>query len=451
MEDVARAVERLGGQERLSALRPKVPEAMPKDPALERFRGNYSKNKKTESETVEEGDKAAQLVCALDPDDRYAPTLVSETVKSSSLLVRVRRRRAASGDIELEGTIVGIMPAEVRFNGFADFQTTNQTEEDPLFVVPPRFSQYDTPKPFWFQEGMWKYQESRHKRLIGKGTRIPGPLDFHDADIPMPKEPRPGLNASLLQLLTAFFEQQPIWEKSYLMAMIEPATHDRAFTLHVIEVAYRFSNGPWRNAWIRKGYDPRESSESLVFQMLDFRIDPSDFVVLADEYPATGHVDNTVAESEMGQASFQRKAMSEETRQQLSFMRPPSAMAVLYQLSFIEDSDIRRTIDEAIPASTCSKASGWLTTHDLNSIRRQMKDRVRVWVANAQNLPLLPPTAPKSKRKEPKKKRPSAIQVSRSAFEQLGSLRTQDSDQSDWEPLEQAVQFESDDEFDIFE
>jgi general transcription factor 3C polypeptide 5 (transcription factor C subunit 1) len=37
-------------------------------------------------------------------------------------------------------------------------------------------------------------------------------------------------------------------------------------------VAYYFTTGPWRNLWIRFGYDPRKDRSSAKYQSLDYRV-----------------------------------------------------------------------------------------------------------------------------------------------------------------------------------
>ena len=48
---------------------------------------------------------------------------------------------------------------------------------------------------------------------------------------------------------------------------------------HLAVVAYRFSGGPWRNLWIRYGFDPRLDPSSRIYQGIDFRV-PTDKVAL---------------------------------------------------------------------------------------------------------------------------------------------------------------------------
>ena len=44
-------------------------------------------------------------------------------------------------------------------------------------------------------------------------------------------------------------------------------------TLHM--VVYKFVQGPWRKLYIRYGYDPRKTSESAMYQIIDFKCDVS--------------------------------------------------------------------------------------------------------------------------------------------------------------------------------
>lgn len=37
-------------------------------------------------------------------------------------------------------------------------------------------------------------------------------------------------------------------------------------------ISYYFNTGPWRNLWVKFGYDPRTDSASWCYQTFDFRI-----------------------------------------------------------------------------------------------------------------------------------------------------------------------------------
>ena len=40
------------------------------------------------------------------------------------------------------------------------------------------------------------------------------------------------------------------------------------------QLAYHFSNGPWRLCYIKHGYDPRASFDSRIYQVIDLRLPP---------------------------------------------------------------------------------------------------------------------------------------------------------------------------------
>ena len=40
------------------------------------------------------------------------------------------------------------------------------------------------------------------------------------------------------------------------------------------QLAYHFSNGPWRLCYIKYGYDPRDSFDARIYQVIDLRLPP---------------------------------------------------------------------------------------------------------------------------------------------------------------------------------
>jgi general transcription factor 3C polypeptide 5 (transcription factor C subunit 1) len=73
-----------------------------------------------------------------------------------------------------------------------------------------------------------------------------------------------------LKKIKDLFEEQPIWLKIALSHAAKVSAKHIKFVLPV--VAYYFSSGPWRNQWIKYGYDPRKDSKSSPFQTLDYRM-----------------------------------------------------------------------------------------------------------------------------------------------------------------------------------
>ena len=66
------------------------------------------------------------------------------------------------------------------------------------------------------------------------------------------------------------FSVRPVWSKNALTALTSiPA--DR-LKLILPAVSYYFTTGPWRNQWIRFGYDPRVEPGAAQHQTLDYRV-----------------------------------------------------------------------------------------------------------------------------------------------------------------------------------
>lgn len=66
------------------------------------------------------------------------------------------------------------------------------------------------------------------------------------------------------------FNDRPIWTLASLRAYIRQPSRRLNFVLATI--AFYYSTGPWRNCFVRFGYDPRTSFDSRFFQMLDYRV-----------------------------------------------------------------------------------------------------------------------------------------------------------------------------------
>jgi hypothetical protein len=79
----------------------------------------------------------------------------------------------------------------------------------------------------------------------------------------------------IVQRLRRYFVERPSWstdalvlkleeeQKSDLTLAASAALSRQDLLHHLIAVAYRFSGGPWRNLWIRYGYDPRQKAIAM--------------------------------------------------------------------------------------------------------------------------------------------------------------------------------------------
>ena len=73
-----------------------------------------------------------------------------------------------------------------------------------------------------------------------------------------------------LDLVATKFKDRPIWSKNALHALTRISSDRLKFILPA--VGYYFTTGPWRNQWIRFGYDPRQDPSAARYQTLDYRV-----------------------------------------------------------------------------------------------------------------------------------------------------------------------------------
>ena len=65
------------------------------------------------------------------------------------------------------------------------------------------------------------------------------------------------------------FDERPVWTKAGL-AFFAKNIENSAMKFILAASAYYFTTGPWRNAWVRFGYDPRQDVNARFFLFLFF-------------------------------------------------------------------------------------------------------------------------------------------------------------------------------------
>ncbi|PYI05995.1 RNA polymerase III transcription factor subunit [Aspergillus sclerotiicarbonarius CBS 121057] len=87
----------------------------------------------------------------------------------------------------------------------------------------------------------------------------------------------------------ALFQQRPAWTRRGLRNSL--ATLEQRYALrHAIPyVGYIFRSGPWRDAIVRYGHDPRTSPDYRIYQTAMFRILPREAEVARDGYTGRRH------------------------------------------------------------------------------------------------------------------------------------------------------------------
>ena len=66
------------------------------------------------------------------------------------------------------------------------------------------------------------------------------------------------------------WKERPVWSKNALSAITSIPADRLKLILPV--VAFYFTTGPWRNQWVKFGYDPRLEQSAASHQTLDYRV-----------------------------------------------------------------------------------------------------------------------------------------------------------------------------------
>jgi hypothetical protein len=252
----------------------------------------------------------------------------------------------ASGGVSY--TYIGTTRSETQFTQMADFIYTPPNQETHIHggcvskqSVPNTSYNYEG-NPYAREGGVGEMDESSTVAF----------LRFRDeADAPQGPTARMQtieVDPDLVQAVNELFAVRPIWQR----VSLEEALGEKLANIsywrfsHAIRMnAYLFLDGPWRNCYVRFGFDPRVDPGARSMQMIDFR----------DPY------------------FLREKPEKSDEPTDIHFRRPPAKMSQLYQLNDIDDPTISALISKPAHVSSPDPHTGWLSEFELTSIRNQMK------------------------------------------------------------------------------
>lgn len=246
-------------------------------------------------------DKASRLHLAFRPNNIYSKGTQGDRHKSSGVLMRVKVKRRRDEVRTEEVQVVGYTDTVYRFEGMCDYEmvplmrrtpeakhaeliyidiipTIDQALEDwldnpqplPYFLPPHTFTKFDSSIS---DRQLFKPDERnpRVKRYIRGAIHS----EFNLSD-PVPTQPTGEINwkqvtAEEVEVVRERFQKRPVWSATALQADIGTMS---VLKLKFIlpNIAYFFVSGPWRNVWLRFGYDPRKDFSSRHYQLMDLRL-----------------------------------------------------------------------------------------------------------------------------------------------------------------------------------
>ncbi|KAL4424601.1 hypothetical protein ABPG77_009185 [Micractinium sp. CCAP 211/92] len=389
------------------------------------------------------------------PRDKHCHATYGAREPTRRLLLKLTRpaggesgaaRQGASGSSDAwTAEVVATLPHSYRFSLPADFQYVGvdsrpveeqglEQQQDvllpgfapqPLLCTPPLFAKQPV-----FDYGFRGFVAAQAPGASGQaGTTLAGSAakrkpgtgvmaSFFDLEVPQPL-PEAAIAAAArhqgdaLRLLRRLLQQRPVWpaaalQEAYAEAAGVPLAGGRSGADDLLpKLCFKFRNGPWKNAWTRRGFDPRSTPAAWRWQCVEYHL-PSEWyariaeqkkrAALAKEAAAAAGTATAAADGNSGQQGQQRQRqrqggnaedgpteseggpalppLATSYRQLARFEAAPATQSTSLQLGMLADSAIHELLeDPANHAQHCTDTSGWLSLVAYDGIKRRIKER----------------------------------------------------------------------------
>ena len=156
------------------------------------------------------------------------------------------------------------------------------------------------------------------------------------------------------------------------------------------QVAYAFSNGPWRHSWIKLGYDPRMEPLARKYQVVDYRVSedktrgklPLGWARAPTDKPRRAGSTKVPENSSRRYTEEQRRFFQTQKTNEYKFLKPPSQRHTIYSFHEMELPGLEELVAKP-PADVHTKDNGWMTADTYRKIKELMNTRlpklIREW------------------------------------------------------------------------
>lgn len=285
-----------------------------------------------------------------------------------------------------------------------DFQLSESVDDSfvgrqlPTFFPPASFSKFDKPSNYLSPKTAGTVGSEEQEGTTSEATPIKTrPKRVHniygltcDLKQKVPTEPHPqayGLPQAdhpKIEELRVLFEERPVWSRTALQYHVKlPQTFLRRL-LSVL--CYKFLNIPYKNLWVKLGYDPRTDPSSKIYQAIDYRA-PQDVLNMVPEsrrggargLDTTSFVRTESDDNETTKESFPTKQPEiEETSFIFYPDKFPSQRQIIYQLCDIRDQEVQKLVHANDGHEVQFKESnGWCEEDTYEKIRKILSTRMR--------------------------------------------------------------------------
>lgn len=154
-----------------------------------------------------------------------------------------------------------------------------------MFFPPVTFCRSDTVQPSMLRNEQKLFSDVENDEIVkfavtSRSSRLKNGVMIqytNDLKVPMPSKPKEVVDfAKMLvtdeeqKVIVDLFEKRPIWTLAAMRAHIK--VPPKRLSRILANIAFYFTTGPWRNCFVRFGYDPRKDFSSRYLQMLDYRV-----------------------------------------------------------------------------------------------------------------------------------------------------------------------------------
>uniref|UniRef100_T1J199 General transcription factor 3C polypeptide 5 n=1 Tax=Strigamia maritima TaxID=126957 RepID=T1J199_STRMM len=336
------------------------------------------------------------------PKDPYCKPVFGDRQNTTNLLLKVKRKKASDGKVELTSEILGVVGTTYKFQSMVDFQILPMEresgsykpindellpkimeksnwvkEESPLFILPPVFARLDNPGDYLFGKDPTRRNansDMKYRRMLHAKN-----ISFEDSEIPTnPLEGAiaqfvaKGCAEEILEEARQLFANRPIWHRSGVLAELKVNKEKIKLVLPV--VAYTFLSGPWRGLWVCLGFDPRQDASSKIYQILDFRVRQTIArnIPIQSKRSSCGYIlPNKISQS-IGRIPLIRDDLTEagssnkDSRSEMELSHKfnptvcPPVRQLFYQFCDIEVPEVHHLLSQCPPQPTCHEKFGWL-------------------------------------------------------------------------------------------
>ncbi|CAG8510837.1 483_t:CDS:10 [Ambispora gerdemannii] len=368
-------------------------------------------------------------------NDPFCHPINGDIVPTANFLVKVTRRRKkqkkndndsnshqresdTTDESNIKYEVMGIISKTCRFRGMADFQyivnannpirdfrkslerfdvqeienfdykTENEKAKPLPNLPPPSFSRAECPMDYGYQQNTAVIKVLIQKdanqepmlKLINRSRRykfLAISVSFDTRNVP--DKPPPDVTKYMQKLphesRDQLFENRPIWTK---LALQSNLTVDKKMIKKLLPLyAYWMVNGPWRDCWIRYGYDPRKDKDARFLQLLDIRNNRRPVRIERAKRVLRGQSDYVVDTIEESMIVNNEPENSTSLYKHVFDGKTKPRDVAVFQMCDIEDSLLKSLIESPDGVEEiCQKSYGFYKRSHVEKMRKVLRRKV---------------------------------------------------------------------------